>query len=835
MTIPNTTREITHIGTGAATVFTFPFTVIDATDLLVTLVSSTYGETVQVYLTDYTVSGLGDAAGSITMVTAPLAGYTLRIERVVPLTQETDIKNQSGFYPETIEDELDRLVMADQQQQAELDLALKLDRYTESGVSRILPAPDAGKILTWATDELSLVNSTLISTDSTLSGAQVVDHFTGGVDYTAGTTTSLSLSTSVGQRNATVVTFDGLVQHKNTYSITGSTINFTSPIPVGVLTVEVQTYQTMAIGVPPPGTDASTFLVTPTNSVRSRSLADRYADEINVQDLGATGDGVTDDSAAFLDAVATGKTVFIPPGTYLITATLNMTTTGQLVYGDSLGTSRLIIPATFGTSRVFNIDGITEPGPVFRDFAIEFEQPDTAVRASLVTYGAAFFVDKVARCRWERVRISNATTGIHMYDNCGGAYIESCEFSAYNNAVWLQVGARAFDPNDPNYCADSVRIQKTHFWVFGMTADNALIHNDGVAQSLYVEQCDDLNCVANIFYNAGTTVIAGFGAFACNDWDTAAPFIASGGLWSITSGLFSSAGPRRLVYVTNDAEVTISGVNVLFGNLDYSVSGAADAAQGLTTGQGAIEVDGTSTPSGEQRTKLTLTGCNFRWGAGAVAHLIKATAARIDVTGCDFAWLHTDWSSVTYPSPLAVVLLDGAVRATFTGITSRDTTAYVQSFVKATNTDSALIKLSNIICPGRFFDLPAHTSGSGQRNISLYQCQSGPNSGLVGSTTRVYGFSPVFTARQLYGGGEYTVVYTGTLSGGGGATFAHNIPSSVGQKCVIRVSAWYKGGSGEAVAITSIQVDGTNVILAGGGAAAAYRAYITFGDYEQAW
>jgi len=831
MTIPNTTREITHSGTGVATVFTFPFTVIDATDLRVTLVSSTYGETVQTYLTNYTVTGLGEASGSITMTTAPLAGYTLRIERVVPLTQETDVRNSSSYYPEVIEDTFDRLTMADQQQQAAIDLSLKLDRYAASGVSRVLPAPDAGKILAWATDESSLVNATLINANQTLSGAQVVDAFVGGTHYTAGVTTSLTLTSSVGQRNATVVTFDGLVQHKATYSIVGSTINFTSPIPVGVLNVEVQTYQTMAIGVPPPGTDASSFIVTPTGGTRSRSLGDRYADEVNVLDVGATGDGVTDDTIAFQAALDTGRTVFIPPGVYLITATLTCGTTGQLVYGDSLGTSRLIIPATLGTNHVFSISGITEPGPVFRDFAVEFEQPDTAIRAALVTYGAAFYVNKVPRGRWERVRISNAIDGIHLFDNCGGTYIEACEISAYYKGIRIQTGGGG------GYCADSVRIQRTHFWVFGMTANNIIMHNDGVSLSMYVEKCDDLCCVASIFYNAGTTVLDGFGSFSSCNWDTSAPFIAGGGVWSINGGGGSSAGQRRLVYVSSDAEVTISGANFLYGNLDYAESRLSDASYGLSTGQGAIEVDGSSSPSGEGRTKLTMTGCNFRWGAGGNAHLIKITTARFDLTSCDFAWLHLDWSSELHPSPRSVILLTGAVRATITGITSRDTLAYVQAFVQATSTDFAHIKLSNIVCPGRYFDLPDHTTAlfTGQRNISIYQCQSGPNSGIVGSTTRVYLASPVFTARQLYGGGEYTVVYTGSLDGSGNAAFAHNIPSTVGQKCVIRASVWYKNAGAGATALTGIVVDGTNVALSGGLAGATYRAYITFGDYEQAW
>jgi len=56
--------------------------------------------------------------------------------------------------------------------------------------------------------------------------------------------------------------------------------------------------------------------VTATGSSASRSLKDRFADTVNVKDFGAVGDGVTDDTAAFNAAIATGKPVYAPSGTY---------------------------------------------------------------------------------------------------------------------------------------------------------------------------------------------------------------------------------------------------------------------------------------------------------------------------------------------------------------------------------------------------------------------------------------------------------------------------------------------------------------------------------------
>lgn len=53
-----------------------------------------------------------------------------------------------------------------------------------------------------------------------------------------------------------------------------------------------------------------------------RPLAERFGDIVNVKDFGAVGDGVSDDTAAFQAAAATGQAVFVPEGTYLVTENL---------------------------------------------------------------------------------------------------------------------------------------------------------------------------------------------------------------------------------------------------------------------------------------------------------------------------------------------------------------------------------------------------------------------------------------------------------------------------------------------------------------------------------
>ena len=55
-----------------------------------------------------------------------------------------------------------------------------------------------------------------------------------------------------------------------------------------------------------------------TGSTTARTLANRFADVVNVKDFGAVGDGITDDTAAIQSAVNITTEVFFPSGTYIV-------------------------------------------------------------------------------------------------------------------------------------------------------------------------------------------------------------------------------------------------------------------------------------------------------------------------------------------------------------------------------------------------------------------------------------------------------------------------------------------------------------------------------------
>lgn len=123
---------------GIATVYPFSFVLFAAADLLVTKADTGGTETTPAYLTDYTVALNADQdaspGGSITMLSVGIAGEKLTLTSNVALTQETDIQNAGGFYPDLYEAALDKLTKITQQ------LTEKVGRTLQSPVTSALTA-----------------------------------------------------------------------------------------------------------------------------------------------------------------------------------------------------------------------------------------------------------------------------------------------------------------------------------------------------------------------------------------------------------------------------------------------------------------------------------------------------------------------------------------------------------------------------------------------------------------------------------------------------------------------------------------------------------------------
>ena len=132
--------------------FPFTFPIISETDLVVA-VSTGAVKALQNLGQHYTVSINGTKGGTVSMLTAPASG-TLTIERAVPILQPASIRNQKVFAPATIEDEMDRACMIDQQLQVQLDdqasdlEALQNLQLGSATVTALLTGSISGNVLT---------------------------------------------------------------------------------------------------------------------------------------------------------------------------------------------------------------------------------------------------------------------------------------------------------------------------------------------------------------------------------------------------------------------------------------------------------------------------------------------------------------------------------------------------------------------------------------------------------------------------------------------------------------------------------------------------------------
>jgi hypothetical protein len=133
MTISSTTRKAgPYPGSGSADTFPFAFKVFTAEDLkVVRFEATTSTETVLALTTNYTVVLNADQnsnpGGSITLTAGNLAsGYALTLTSDVEPLQETDLTNQGGFYPEVINDALDKSIIQIQQLTDAVNRSIKL-------------------------------------------------------------------------------------------------------------------------------------------------------------------------------------------------------------------------------------------------------------------------------------------------------------------------------------------------------------------------------------------------------------------------------------------------------------------------------------------------------------------------------------------------------------------------------------------------------------------------------------------------------------------------------------------------------------------------------------
>jgi len=260
----------------------------------------------------------------------------------------------------------------------------------------------------------------------------------------------------------------------------------------------------------------------------------------NVKDFGAVGDGTTDDLTAIRSTISTaeantyGGTVFFPAGIYYITDSITITSTKVVLLGEGRHLSKILIKSDFNLSATgVIILSSDEPSTNIRDLWIHLEQPDTAVRAELISYPPAIYGTGEPRAQIDRCKISGAMVGIELMGNSGGSSINDLQVASFERGIYID-GA-----------LDVVRLNDVHHYFFEMTEDQKTISRENENVGYLIGACDDIRMVNCFTISGGGAVFNTAGTFGyligCS-FDTRGGVYNTGGAsLQLDSCLFTSA------------------------------------------------------------------------------------------------------------------------------------------------------------------------------------------------------------------------------------------------------------------------------------------------------
>jgi len=414
--------------------------------------------------------------------------------------------------------------------------------WLTAGISYKFVLKDSNDVLIATYDNVTGINSNAVS----FTNQQEI------ITATAGQTVfNLSIDYQVGT-NSLSVFVDGVNQYgpgaQYAYTETDSdTVTFTSGLHVGA-EVKFTTTQQQGAGA----VDASQVSYTPAGAgAVTTNVQAKLRQYVSVKDFGAVGNGVADDTAAAVAAVATGNTIFFPSGTYLINAQLSLAK-GQELRGEGRNLTILKVPDAFNSVLVLLKQGsgvydmtltkttvgtYSSTGTAIQVNNSVADSWNTRVQNVLIqNFNIADNITNYRHTRDQVMYFYNRYGAVVNYDStaAGSTLFVNCAF-LYTYVVGL-----------------TTNVGTTHTQVKASTFEFAGKHiqNDGV---LYIDSC----------------YIADFGAYCITG--TGRLFFENGNVTPFLAGAANQGADYGFNFVTTDNQYALQIANGVINNVEMGV------------------------------------------------------------------------------------------------------------------------------------------------------------------------------------------------------------------------------------------------------------------------
>ncbi len=443
-TIDDNAPRNAYTATAGQTAFTYSFEILANTDLKVL-----QNGTLLALSTDYTVSGVGtQSGGTVTLVSGATNGDTVIVYRDMPVSRTTDYQPGGKLNPDTLDLDVDRVVLGVQQVERDVDRTIKMPvTDTTAVVDMALPSASTRASKFLAFDSLGKVTVSSGTTASTISAGLTSLLDTGGFYASSDVENAFaeiaSLQRSFGTvtlLKAATARFDGEVVYLTCY--------YTCTTPDG----GGGSFRYDAAST---ASDNGGTILDPDSSGAGR-WERIYSGALNIRWFGAKGDNATDDTAkiqATITAAGTYGSVFAPCGNYIVASTIAITVPISLS-GAGFCSQFIVSDAMSVSADVFTVTPTSVTGAyyLFRDFAV--------TPRSIVGGRHAFYLDSTNKAIKDSL-FSN----LHLYELNGSAIVAVGTGVGEGSIVATTIENSTLGGGiEIATCGDAVRITGNHIY-----------------------------------------------------------------------------------------------------------------------------------------------------------------------------------------------------------------------------------------------------------------------------------------------------------------------------------------------------------------------------------